>query len=182
MAEEYPTQELSSTPEPPKVWLWLKNFFIFLALLAIVVGSFWLSFQLGKRILVPVKRPKIEVSIPEPPPSLKALEQLQKALSPEAVTKKEEIKKEEVIKKVAQPVLRKKGKGRYYKVQAGWFKDKIAAEGLAERLRNSGFEVYVKKVFGGWRVQVGAFVRKSSADLQKRKLIDQGFKALIILE
>lgn len=184
MAEEYLTEE-SPRPEPPKVWLWVKNLFIFLALLAIVIGSFWLSFQLGKKILVPVRKPRIEVPITEPPPSLKALEKLQLAITKEA---EEKVQKEKVSLPPKKEIKKKTGirgvclREKYYKVQAGWFKSKDRAIGLAEKLKSKGFEVFVKKVCGGWRVQVGAFKSKVKAEDLQKKLKREGFNTVIVFE
>lgn len=78
-----PEQEVTSKPEN-RLIAWIKGLFTFIVLLVIVVASFWVSFQLGKRILVPVKRlpeNRIQAVIPEPPPSIKALQQLEKAMS-----------------------------------------------------------------------------------------------------
>lgn len=187
MAEEYLTEE-SSRPEPPKIWLWVKNLFIFLALLAIVVGSFWLSFQLGKKILVPVRKPRIEVPIPEPPPSLKTLEKLQQAITKEVEEKTVKVQKERVFLPPLKEVKKKTeiqsvcpGK-KYYKVQAGWLKSKDRAIGLSEKLKSKGFEVFVKKIYGGWRVQVGAFKSKAKAEDLQKKLKREGFDAVIVYE
>jgi cell division septation protein DedD len=85
--EQIPAPE--NNPLPPEnepeneLFSWLKNAAILLVLLLVVMASFWVSFQLGKRILSPAKNSpeKISIVLPEPPPSLKAL---QKALSAEA--------------------------------------------------------------------------------------------------
>ncbi len=64
-------------PEKGKIMTYIKNFFLFLLLVALIVGSFWISFHLGKRILAPVtKEParKLVIAIPEPPPSIAGLQ------------------------------------------------------------------------------------------------------------
>ena len=35
---------------------WLKNIFLIILLIAVVIASFWISFMMGKQILVPVKK------------------------------------------------------------------------------------------------------------------------------
>lgn len=159
----------------------IRNFLIFLVLIGVVASSFWISFQLGKRILIPIKKipeRRIEVAIPEPPPSIKALQELERIMTPEAGKKKPAavaVKPVPVKKTMAiKPV--------YYKVQAGVFVDKVNAQALADKVRASGFEVYLKKISTGWRVQVGAFRSKSEAEALQNALIGKGFKSRIIYE
>ena len=175
---------------------WMKNFLITILLILIVMGSFWISFQLGKKILVVKKAPsKIEVTIPEPPPSIKALQKLEEAMSasvetstsaPRASVDELAGKPAEVKKMEIRPMLvRKKAGGAgkcYYKVQAGWFADKSNAEKLANQLKAKGFDIYVKKVRDGWRVQVGAFRSKTEAKVLQSTLGEKGFNSQIIYE
>jgi len=191
---------------------WLKNSLIFLVLLAVVAASFWISFQLGKRILLPVKRPaeqKIDVAIPEPPPDIQALQKLQEVMSEEAKKQEtatpepaaHEVKmpvkavapKPAVAKKVAAPVrvaakapaktAPKISTGkRYYKVQAGWFRDKAKAQELADLVQENGFEIYLKKVNSGWRVQVGAFRTKEEAEALRDALEKKNISSQVLFE
>jgi cell division septation protein DedD len=160
----------------------IKNFLLLLLLAGIIVASFWVSFHLGKRILVPVKKipeRRIEVAIPEPPPSIAAMQRLEEVMI-------EELEKEEqasvVVAKPKPKPKPKAGAIHYYKVQAGVFSEKNNAVGFAKKLGASGFETYIKKVSKGWRVQVGAFFKKAQAlDLQNT-LNAKGFKSIIIYE
>jgi cell division protein FtsN len=63
-------------PEDGGFFALLKNVLVFLVLFLIVIGSFWISFQLGKRLLLPASRgeEKIKVDVPEPPAALQALQ------------------------------------------------------------------------------------------------------------
>jgi cell division protein FtsN len=190
---------------------WLKNSLIFLVLLAVVVASFWISFQLGKRILIPVKKPaeqKIDVAVPEPPPDIQAMQKLQEVMSEEgqkqgkSVTATPEPAVPEVKAAVPKPaapkpVAAKKitpvakavvtapkisaGK-RYYKVQAGWFRDKAKAEELADLVQENGFEIYLKKVNSGWRVQVGAFRTKDEAEALRAALAKKNLSSQVLFE
>jgi cell division protein FtsN len=189
--ENFPRKETGPGFEPPKenrLLAWLKGLLTFLVLLLVVVGSFWISFRLGKSILMPVKKTperKIEVAIPEAPASIKALQRLQEAMSAEA--RKKEKAKAKVAAKVVRPrrkmVYRAKpAAAHHYKVQAGWFADKGNADELASKLKASGFEVYQKKVSGGWRVQAGAYKTKSTAEALRKKLKDKGFDSSLIYE
>jgi hypothetical protein len=194
---------------------WLKSALVFLVLVAIVIASFWVSFQLGKRILVPVKKPerRIDVAIPEPPASLK---ELAKALSREAEMKMKARKPKLALSlppagipaKIAEVKvhprrdLHKKGlhskkletrpvkpveikvaaADHYYKVQAAVYRDKDNANAMAEKLKNAGFDIYVKKLQSGWRVQVGAFRTKTEADNLCKALSGKGFRSTVLYE
>lgn len=194
--ENFPRKETGPGFEPRgenRFLSWLKGLLTFLVLVAVVVASFWVSFRLGKSILMPVKKTperKIEAAIPEAPASIKALQRLQEAMSAEA--RKKEAKKlaraaKPQLRAVRKPLCRVQkrkvaaGKG-YYKVQAGWFADKEKAAELASRLKDSGFEVYQRKISGGWRVQAGAYKTKSTAEALRKKLKDKGFDSSLIYE
>jgi len=169
----------------PKIWEKIKNIFIFLALLLVVLGSFWLSFQLGKRILFPVKKPRVEITIPEPPPSLKVLEKM--GLGTKETTAKEETKEVKALESKPKRLVRVRPKAvassiSYYKVQVGWFKEKAQAQSLAEKVKSQGFEVYLKPINHGWRVQAGAFRTVERAKTLQAQLTAKGFRAKIIYE
>lgn len=152
----------------------------FLVLVAVVAASFWISFQLGKRILLPVKKfpeRKIEVAISEPPPSIQAL---QKALSAEV--EKPPVETPEAKKSKPAPVRRIAAARHYYKVQAGLYVDKVRAQALAEQVKAGGFDIYLKKVSTGWRVQVGAFRTRNEAEALQSQLSGKGFKSTILYE
>ncbi|MEE8638070.1 MAG: SPOR domain-containing protein [Candidatus Margulisiibacteriota bacterium] len=158
----------------------IKNLLLLLLLAGVIVASFWISFHLGKRILVPVKKipeRRIEVAIPEPPPSIAAMQRLEEVMI-------EELEKEEPAEVVvAKPKPKPKaGAIHYYKVQAGVFSEKNNAIGFAKKLRASGFETYIKKVSKGWRVQAGAFFKKAQALHLQNSLNAKGFKSVIVFE
>ena len=198
------------TPEEIGFIAWFKNFIIILVLLAIVVSCAWIVFNLGKSIVMPANRPqqgRIQMAIPEPPPSLKAL---QKALSAEARPGKKAklnlempklvIKTQPAIKEIkpavvskavvrAEPVIRARKMARetavgnhYFKVQAGFYRQKGPAAGYADKLKGAGFDTYVKKVAAGWRVQVGAFKTRAEAEKLQSSLGEKGFKSVVIYE
>jgi cell division protein FtsN len=177
----------SVTPRPSRFTALLKNALTFLLLILIVLASFWISFQLGRRVLMPAEKipgpPRIEAPVPETPESIKALQKLQAAVSAEA-------KKRTAPKKIAPPLTAaqrtttayRRTKPGYFKVQAGWFADREQAQALADKLEAADFEVYIRKASGGWRVQAGAFRVKSQAETLKQALLDKGFKPRIIFE
>lgn len=194
MAEEYLNPEKEPTPseEPPrenKILSRLKSVLVLLVLIGIVVASFWVSFQLGKKILMPIKKPsgkKIEAAIPEPPPSIKALQKLREAMSIEA--KKLEAGKQKAVQaakpkpKPKRVVRRAAAKRGYYKVQAGLFEEKENADELAAILEKNGFDYYTRKVDGGWRVQAGAYRAKSAAEALRQELKAKNLDSSIIYE
>ncbi|MFA6549647.1 MAG: SPOR domain-containing protein [Candidatus Margulisiibacteriota bacterium] len=112
----------------------IKNIFLLLILVLVVIASFWISFKLGERILVPTKKQsdlKIKVAIPEPPPSIAGL---QKAgiVTPEAV------------KKVTwAPVCAPRKTSGLYKVQVGAFKNKSNAQKLLRTLKAKGIDAVI---------------------------------------
>ncbi|MDD5382569.1 MAG: SPOR domain-containing protein, partial [Candidatus Margulisbacteria bacterium] len=161
--------------EPSRAAPLVKNLLIFLLLVVVIIASFWVSFQLGKKILVPVKKPeaKIEVAIPEPPPSIAGL---QKAglLSKEA----EQVAKPTAEKRVCAPAA----VGKYYKVQAGFFVVKTNANNMVSKLKSQGFDAFIVKLGRGWRVQAGAFKSKKYALERQRALKAKGFDSALVCE
>ncbi|NQT29456.1 MAG: SPOR domain-containing protein [Candidatus Saganbacteria bacterium] len=160
-----------------------KKALLFLLLVGIIIASFWVSFQLGKKILVPVKKmPKTQVAIiiPEPPPNIAALQAIEGIEEVEAVKAppKEAVKTVAVKSTTYYPTASPK----YYKVQAGYFLVKSNADNLAKKIKGNGFDTYVKRVGRGWRVQVGAFNRKSQALSVDRALTAKGFESIIVYE
>ena len=175
---------------PNRFLRFLKSCFLFVLLIAVIGSSFWVSYLLGKRILVPVKNlpdRKIEVIIPEPPPSIAALEKAEikiaavssKVLLVEEKVKNTSAKKTEAAKKEKYASVDQKT---YYKVQAGVCSDKTNAMDLAEKLNLSGFHTYLRRVSSGWRVQVGAFSKKVEALGLQNMLQSKGFSSTLLYE
>ena len=81
---------LRGMPKNNGVWLAVKGILIPVFLIVVVVGSFWLSFNIGKRIWLPLKNEsckQIEANIPETPASIAGL-QSKTAVSSEALQAK----------------------------------------------------------------------------------------------
>jgi N-acetylmuramoyl-L-alanine amidase len=181
---------MQDIPQGNKTWSFVKNVIVFLLLVAIIVASFWFSFQLGKKILVPVKKKparKIEVMIPEPPASIAGLQSLDELSieteeKPKAVVK-EVVKPKVPVARVASTTSYSPATGKYYKVQAGIFTNRGNALLLAGKLGANGFETYTKKLKNGkWRVQAGAFKNKKYALDMQRSLRARGFNSVLIFE
>ena len=73
--------------------------------------------------------------------------------------------------------------GGYFYVQAGYFKSKNNAEGLAEKLKRKGYESYLStQIRSGaafYRVKVGRFNTKSEAEALSDKLRSDGYKTKV---
>jgi cell division protein FtsN len=167
----------------------LKNIFVFLVLALIVVASFFVSFQLGSRILSPVK-----VAIPETPASIKTLQKLQAIMSQEAGKVKAKVRavvakrqpslvgRPKTVRRARTVEPRRLTGKHYYKVQVGLFEAKAEADQLGAKVQAKGFDLYVKKVADGWRVQAGAYRTKDIAEELRGQLTAQGFNSQIIYE
>lgn len=212
MPSEYQNDEplVPEARAPRGNWLisWLKNILTFAVLIGVVFASFWISFQLGKKILLPIGKQteqKIQVDIPEPPPSIKALQKMQAAVEPgdekPIVAEKTVREVPMVYQKAVQPaaiqpepvepavvakapaaVRRPAARKGYFKVQAGLYVDKLTAKELADQISAGGFAIYLKKVVTGWRVQVGAFRTKAEALNLQAALEQKGFKSRVLFE
>lgn len=201
-----PPNEPKIIPEPKPASRfagWLKSLLIFIILCLIVIASFWISLQLGKRILSPANKlseERIKAAIPEPPPSIKKLQELGINISGEArgrlekafatcpkkvLEKKPAAKKKVHIREMKHTrVVRHAAaaKGYYYKLQAGLFADKAGAKMLEEKLKAAGVDVFIKKVSAGYRVQAGAYKTRSAAAAMQSNLKKKGFSSTVIRE
>jgi len=186
-----PPQESQITEEKSKVkhvFSWVRSLLVLVFLIIVVVASFRISFYLGQKMLFPAKRSpdKIVVPVPEPPASIKALQRLQEVMSGEVKTKpcpakavRQPVRTNRTEKPARHWAPRRSG---YYKVEAAVYADKGTAAELASKIAAKGFSVFVKKVAGGWRVQVGAYKTRSGAEAQQRQLSGQSIQARIIFE
>jgi len=165
----------------------IKSILVFIVLLGIVLASFIVSFQLGKKILMPSKKApeKITATIPEPPPSLKSLQKLQAIMSAETSVKPAKLAAKRHRKHHYRRALlayRPSARGHYYKIEAGLFSDKTQADALGEKMKASGIAIYLKPVGGSWRVQAGAYRTKGMAEKQKAELASKGYTSKVVFE
>ncbi|OGB88821.1 hypothetical protein A2625_02110 [candidate division WOR-1 bacterium RIFCSPHIGHO2_01_FULL_53_15] len=192
MAEEFP----SNIPPEPRIEIprenrflaLLKNILVFFVLVGVVVASFWISFQLGKKILIPTKKfpePKITAEIPEPPPALQKLQdKLMAELTAGETKNAPKAVRNEKLDNFAPQTPRPAGskRQRYYKLQVGLFDDKALADELAGRLKTAGIDVFVRKVSGGYRVQAGAYKTKAMAAARQETLNEKGYESQVVFE
>ena len=66
-----------------------------------------------------------------------------------------------------------------YCVQVGAFAEKKNAENYAKKVKNAGFDVYIKQVEGLYKIQIGAYAVKSNADAMLKTVKNAGFDAFI---
>jgi cell division protein FtsN len=177
-------------PQENRFLALIKNILVFVVLIGIVLASFIISFQLGKKILMPTKKApdKITAAIPEPPPSIKSLQKLQAIMSAETAGQGAKQAAKAGSKKHKKARCRKAvagaraARGSYYKIQAGLFAGKAQAEALAGQMTASGISVFIRKTGGEWRVQAGAYKTKDLAEKQKAIVDAKGFKSQVIFE
>jgi len=193
-------------PRENRFLAFLKHVLLFVVLFCVIVASFWVSFRLGKRILVPAKNKtdkKIEVAVPKPPPAIAKLNKLEDLKSIVVDEEVAELVEEEVVEeeKVAEVVVAKPepkpkpmpkprpkpkpeiaDSTEFYKVQAGIFALREGAMELFKKLDANGFEALVIKTSRGWRVQAGAFRSQSYAKDLQSSLKAKGFDSVLIHE
>ncbi len=167
---------------------WLKNIFVAFLLVGIVVGSFWISFLIGKRVLTPVKPLKSEKVVPieedvlifseETEPPAPVVEK--PAPKPEPKPEPKEVAEPSPI---TQPKTASTIPIKYYKVHVGSFASRAQASSYAEKLKSAGYPTYVKEVgSSAWTVQVGAFNLRSQAESLVGSLKTKGFGSSIVYE
>jgi ribosomal protein L17 len=205
---DYPERGMAGDIKKSEGGDFIKNIFVGLLLVGIVVGSFWISFLIGKKVLVPpiknlptfeipapkaISRSDIEKATPVKGESviqereIKATEVKAKLPKPITVTKIQTAAKPVAVKTASKPAAIKtpvaQSKGiKYYKVIVGTFKTASEANALVKSLKEKGSQSYVKKLSGLYRVQAGAFDTKDKANPLVVKLKGKGFTPAIIIE
>jgi len=205
---DYPERGVAGDIKKSEGGDFIKNIFVGLLLVGIVVGSFWISFLIGKKVLVPpIKNlPTFEITAPkaiskadiekatpvnEEPAiqerEIKGADVRSKLPKPISVIKVQSPAKPAAVKATSKqaaiktPVARSTGI-KYYKVIVGTFKTAIEANAQVKSLKEKGFQSYVKKLSGLYRVQAGAFDTKDKANPLVVRLKGKGFIPSIIIE
>lgn len=166
----------------------LRNVFVGLLLIGIVVGSFWVSFLIGKRVLVPVKPlvsrqlPPIEEAKPISEEDLSMYATVEEKAQAEEFAKRIEPKTDvktappEAMK--YEPVHEK-----YYKVEVGLFTTKAEADALVSSLKAKGINCFIKKLSSSaFRVQAGAYATRDRVQQQVNELKQKGVNSEIVYE
>jgi len=176
----------------------IRSLLIFVLLVGVIVGSFWISFELGKRVLGSVSNPPVKsipVKIPAVPPEIAGLQEkpvkqpkepaIDAPIEEKDIAKNYPVAVTTTIKKLTRVVAKKSVipvRLRYYKVQAGVFEDRESAHDLARELKENGIDNFIKKTVAGWRVQVGAYKTRGQAEGQQIVLRNKGYNTSIIIE
>jgi len=193
---DYPERGVAGDIKKSEGGDFIKNIFVGLLLVGIVVGSFWISFLIGKKVLVPPIKNLPTFEIPAPKAISKADIEKATPVKEEPIIKEREIKGTEVKAKLPKPIAVKsaskpaaiktpvaQSKGiKYYKVIVATFKTANEANAFVKSLKEKGFQSYVKKLSGLYRVQAGAFDTKDKANPLVVKLKGKGFTPAIIIE
>lgn len=161
---------------------WLRNLFIIIILIAVIVLSFWISFLIGKRMLIPAKKIPTgylitEEARPQFPPEI--------SLEVQGLTVEEAIDTPEVAeapKIIVKPKTENKqvpaAKGKYT-VQLGVFSKYNNAQTLLKELSNKGFSAEIKSSNRFYRVVAGRFSVLSAAGAHLKKLKSSGYEGII---
>ena len=70
----------------------------------------------------------------------------------------------------------------YYQVQAGAFKDRAKAMGLAKELQSAGFPVFIVYDEGLYKVRVGAFSEMENGIRMEQNVKQAGYPAYLVRE
>ena len=183
----------------------IKNFLVGVLLVAIVVGSFWISFLLGKKVLVPpVKNLQTMQPVESAAPKPVSKSELESATpvqgEEEAPIPEKEIKAVEKKEGLPKPIMRAApkaseaipayattpaappSKGSYYKIIVGNYATMADAKRVTTVLKARGFQSYTKRTAAGYRVQAGAVQTRAQALPIFNKLKAKGFTPSIIVE
>jgi hypothetical protein len=183
----------------------IKNVFLGLLLVGIVVGSFWVSFLIGKKVLVPPVKNLQTFEIPVPktlsqtdidqaePANIDNSPIPEREIKPGENTKKPAVAKTAVKKPVSKPVAAKvpvkaavktvaAKPGQLYKVVVGTYGTVSKASKVSTDLKVKGFSSFVKRSGKFFRVQAGAFDTKEKASPLVSKLKAKGYTPALVLE
>lgn len=172
----------------------IKNILLTLFFIGVIIGSFWISFNIGKVILIPVKKSaSVEMITKETPPmplasnTIASRETVGKIsfevenvpVETSSITDEDydiqTVKKEKpAAKSKPKTVFRKS----VYRVQSGLFVMASNAQSLAKKIRNIGLKAQVE-IAGKYRKVYVAASNLSEAKRTANKLRSAGFEAII---
>lgn len=130
---------------------WVKKLFLMAILIAVIVGSFWVSFLLGKQMLLPTK------SLPPKLVPLQATSEVSRPILSDIsieVESKVPVAAVAAVKPAVKEVqaVKKAEVTDKYNVQVGAFKSYSNAQNQAEALKKKGFSASVSKYGSLYRV------------------------------
>jgi len=159
---------------------WLKNILLSIILLGVIVLSFWISFLIGKQMLIPVKKIPTgylitgEATLPPP-------------LTPEKIDLEVETVKSAppAESKTAKPAYTKRtvqktepAESVYY-IQAGLFSSKANAQKLVSDLKAKGYEASLKRAGKFYKVTAGEGLTLAEAKSLSAQIKASGFEAIV---
>jgi cell division protein FtsN len=166
----------------------LKNFFLVILLIVVVVLSFWVSFMVGKKMLVPARslpvRPIMPAeTIPALPPEV-TLEAKIVSLEVVRVEKKPEVQEVKKETTVAKKTAKKKKKKNFalsapFTVQLGVFKVRENADTLSTELAKKGFSVEIYDQGSLIRVYSGKFKNTDEAAEHLKEIQEAGYEGIV---
>ncbi|NQU18152.1 MAG: SPOR domain-containing protein [Candidatus Saganbacteria bacterium] len=159
-----------------------KKLLLIVFLIAIIGGSFWVSFLVGKQMLVPSNKLPSKLI----PPQIKTdlVPSLSSGLSIEVTTSSsgkvsvsKPVKTKTVSTKIKPKI--KQTKSGQYKVQAGVFKSYSNSKKQIANLKRKGFNAYSSKYGKYWYVYAGSYNSRSSANKLAASIKSAGFDAVV---
>ena len=156
---------------------WLRNLALVVALIAVIVLSFWISFLIGKKMLVPVKKLPTQYLITD---------EARLELPPEISLEVEGLTFESGVFVAKKPAIR-----------PGWAKQKKVAPVMKKTFERKALKKQVQKrtevtkkteivksepaVKGAYTVQIGSFSRRANAQALVSQLKKKGFTGQLIV-
>mgnify|MGYP001584054160 CR=1 FL=1 len=155
------------------------NFLWIAAAIALIIGSFWISFLFGRRVLLPIRKTNnpeivktISVPVMEVPKEKLPLEQKKIVVPDEPKTGRKDGENSNRV------VLAK-----LFRVQIAKSFKKDDAINLMKDLQAKGFDVFAKNLYNeNWIVQIGAFKDKGKALKVIRDLKSKGISNKILIK
>jgi cell division protein FtsN len=143
---------------------WLRNLMMVIILVAIIILSFWISFLIGKRMIVPVKKIPTQYLLTE---------EARPLFPPEITLEVQGVTLEEI-----KPIPVKAAVGAYT-VQLGAFSNRQNAADLAGELKEKGFPSNVKSSGRLYKVFSGSFNDLAEARAYLNKIIAAGYEGIV---
>ncbi|KAF0133743.1 MAG: hypothetical protein FD145_1133 [Candidatus Saganbacteria bacterium] len=157
---------------------WIKNVSFVLVLVLVIVVSFWISFMIGKRMLLPARKIPTNLMVTEASNLSSEISLEGAGVSFETVRPKVE-PKVEVVQKLPEKIEAGDIKTGKYTIQVGAFSVYNNAKKLLEELNKIGFKARITPSENVYRVSSGKFETLNSAGAHLKKISSAGYEAII---
>ncbi|GBR76472.1 protein SPOR superfamily [Candidatus Termititenax persephonae] len=187
----------------------LKNTLFVIICFLVVIGSFWLSYLVGARFLLPGRNVSSSFSV------TRGVNKLKRLMSSQDIVKNETAFGSYTRPPIQQPVVPPEVRytpaapplqssppppapklapparpkavpaaqgGTMYRVVVGNFDTKQEAQDVLENIKADGFPVYMYNADGKYRLQIGAFKSKALATALLNKAAEYGYNAFISIK